>query len=203
MNWYIIRHAAKEPGDFYNPVLRHQDQPISDKGRAEARNLSAYFAGKSIAAIYVSEYGRTRQTIEHAAQNLNLSPIVDPRLNEIDNGVIEGLTDPQISQQYPDVWEAFMSRDRDFRFPQGESGEEAQQRIQSFFIEHQKRQEDIILVSHDGWIRLLMCYILGLPVYRRWDFRVDTGGIMEIAYQPEFDRWKLIRFNHQLPTIES
>lgn len=199
MNWYIIRHAAKEKGDFYNPVLRHQDQPISEQGRAEARNLSAYFTGKSIAAIYVSEYGRTRQTIEHAAQNLNLSPIVDPRLNEIDNGIIEGLTDQQIGQQFPEMWAAFMSRDRDFRFPQGESGADAQQRIHSFFAEKQKNPEDMILVSHDGWIRLLMCYILGLPVYRRWDFRVNTGGIMEIAYQPDFERWQLIRFNHKLP----
>jgi hypothetical protein len=26
--WYIVRHAEKEPGDFYNPRLRHQDQII-------------------------------------------------------------------------------------------------------------------------------------------------------------------------------
>ena len=29
MTVYIIRHAHKEKGDFYNPRLRHQDEPIS------------------------------------------------------------------------------------------------------------------------------------------------------------------------------
>jgi broad specificity phosphatase PhoE len=200
VNWYIIRHADKEKGDFYNPVLRHQDQPISAKGRAEARNLCSYFTEKSIATIYVSEYVRTRQTIEYVAQNLKLLPTVDHRLNEIDNGVIEGLTAQQISQKFPAVWKAFRERDRDFRFPEGENGEEAQQRIQSFFEEEQKNQEDILLVSHDGWIRLLVCYLLGLPVYRRWDFRVDTCGIMEIEYQPEYERWKIIGFNQKVQT---
>jgi hypothetical protein len=26
--FYIIRHARKELGDFYNPRLRHDDEPI-------------------------------------------------------------------------------------------------------------------------------------------------------------------------------
>jgi probable phosphoglycerate mutase len=86
VKWYIIRHADKEPGDFYNPVLRHQDQPISAKGRAQAEKLSAYFTDKPVAKIYVSEYQRTAQTIAYVAQNMKLSPILDSRLNEIDNG---------------------------------------------------------------------------------------------------------------------
>jgi broad specificity phosphatase PhoE len=196
MKWYIIRHADKEQGDFYNPILRHQDQPISPKGRAQAQKLFSYFSDKPIANIYVSEYVRTGQTIEYVAQKLKLSPIIDGRLNEIDNGLVEGLSEEEIQQKFPDVWNAFTARDRDFYFPEGESGEEAQRRIKSFMEEKQVYNEDIILVSHDGLIRLLMCYILGIAVYRRWDFRVDTYGIMEIEYQPVFERWKLLRFNH-------
>ena len=197
MKWYIIRHADKEPGEFYNPVLGHQDQPLSAKGRAEAQRLYSYFAEKSIAQIYVSAYLRTEQTIEDVAQNMNISPIVDSRLNEIDNGLVEGLSDQALHQEFPDVWAAFVARDRDFRFPGGESGADVQRRIRAFIEEKQANQEDIVLVSHDGLIRLLTCDLLGLPVYRRWDFRVDTCGIMEIEYQPAYERWKLIRFNHK------
>ena len=196
MKWYVLRHADKEQGDFYNPILRHQDQPISATGRAEAQKLCSYFADKPIAKIYVSQYVRTEQTIAYVAQQLKLSPIIDSRLNEIDNGVIEGLSEQEIQQKYPDVWNAFRERDRDFQFPGGESGADAQRRIESFMKEKQEDKEDILLVSHDGLIRLLMCYILGLAVYRRWDFRVDTCGIMEIEYEPEFEKWKLLRFNH-------
>ncbi len=196
MKWYIIRHAYKEKGDFYNPDLRHQDELISEKGHVKAQKLFPYFSDKLIDKIYISEYTRTKQTINYVAEKKNISPIVDSRLNEIDNGIIEGLSEQMLQQRYPDVWNAFNDRDRDFQFPEGESGEDALNRIDSFFKEKQGSSEDIILVSHDGLIRLLLCYILGIAVYRRWDFRVDPCGIMEIEYQTKFEKWKLIRFNY-------
>jgi broad specificity phosphatase PhoE len=198
VKWYIIRHADKEQGNFYNPILRHQDEPISAKGIAEAQKLSIYFSDKTIDKIYVSQYVRTKQTIEYVAQKVKMSPIVDSRLNEIDNGAFEGLSEQEIQQRFPDVWNAFKERSRDFQFPGGESGEDAQRRLESFMKEKQEDEEDILVVSHDGLIRLLMCTLLDLPVYRRWDFRVDTCGIMEIEYQPEYARWKTVRFNHRV-----
>jgi broad specificity phosphatase PhoE len=196
MKWYFIRHADKEQGRFYNLFLRHQDEPISEIGHLKAQKLSLYFSDKLIDKIYVSEYIRTQQTIQYIAEEKNLSPIIDSRLNEIDNGLIEGLSEQEIQQRYPDVWKAFMDRNHDFQFPDGESGKDALKRIKSFFKEKQESNENIILISHDGLIRLLLCYILGFAVYRRWDFRVDLCGLMEIEYQPTFKNWKLIRFNH-------
>ena len=46
--FFVIRHADKESGDFYNPQLRHQDQPISAKGRLEAQKLASFFSEKPI-----------------------------------------------------------------------------------------------------------------------------------------------------------
>jgi hypothetical protein len=40
---------------------------------------------------------------------------------------------------------------------------------------------------------------VGIPVYKRGNFYVDLCGITEITYQPEFNNWKLIRFNQKLP----
>jgi broad specificity phosphatase PhoE len=196
VKWYIVRHADKEQGNFYHPVLRHQDEPISAKGITQAQKLSAYFTVKAVNKIYISNYIRTKQTIETVAQKLKMPPIMDSRLNEIDNGAFEGLSEQEIQGRFPEVWNAFKERNRDFQFPEGESGEAARRRIVSFMKEKLEDKEDILIVSHDGLIRLWMCTILGMPVYRRWEFRVDTCGIMEIEYQPEYAGWKIIRFNH-------
>jgi broad specificity phosphatase PhoE len=194
---YLIRHAHKEQGDFYNPRLRHQDEPISQKGQEQALKLWLYLRDKRISAIYVSGYQRTQQTIEYVAKESGTTQIVDERLNEIDNGCIEGLSDEELQQNYPEVWRGFHERSADFRFPEGETGAEACQRIAGFLEE--KRQtlsdENIILVSHEGLICLLTCHIMNLPVYQRWNFHVDFCGIMEITYQPDYQSWKLIRFN--------
>lgn len=197
MKCFILRHAEKEPGDFFNPHLRHQDQPISQAGRMQAQKLAACFAGTPLAAIYVSAYQRTWQTIEPLARERQLTPVVDPRLNEIDNGVTEGLTEPELQQRFPDVWNAFRARTADFRFPEGETGAEAQHRLVSFLQEKlgQHSAESILLVSHDGLIRLLMCYIMRAPVFERWNLQVNTGGLTEVDIVHGLDRWKLIRFN--------
>ena len=197
---YIIRHAEKEKGDFYNPHLRHQDEPISQKGREEARKLWSYLCNKEIEAIYISGYLRTAQTIEYVAQQSGITAVIDERLNEIDNSSIEGMTDEAIRETYPDIWNGFRDRSSDFRFPEGETGEEAKARIAGFLAEKQQihQNENIVVVSHEGLIRLLICHIMNIPVYERWNFHFDFCGIMEIMYQPDHNDWKLIRFNQKL-----
>ncbi|MGB8982678.1 MAG: histidine phosphatase family protein [Anaerolineales bacterium] len=198
---YILRHAEKEKGDFYNPHLRHQDQPLSERGWEQSRQLWPYLCDKQITAIYVSAYRRTGQTIEHVAAQLGITPITDARLNELDSGDLDPLSDEEIQERYPEFWKAYTERTADFRFPGGETGEEACRRISGFLEE--KRQahpgENILFVTHEGLIRQLMCYIVGIPVYKRGNFYVDLCGITEITYQPEFNNWKLIRFNQKLP----
>jgi broad specificity phosphatase PhoE len=206
MTIYVIRHAKKERGDFYNPRLRHQDEPISKLGQVRAQQLWFYLCDKQISAIYISGYQRTRQTIAYVARESGITPIVDERLNEIDNGCIELLREEEIQQQYPGFWKAFRERSADFRFPGGETGEEARSRIASFLeekrVEHEGR--NIVLVCHEGLIRLFACHIMDLPVYKRWNIHVDFCGITEITYQPDYQAWKLIRFNQVLPlkTVE-
>lgn len=195
MKAYIIRHAEKVFGGHYNPRLRHQDEPLTPRGQEQAEKLVAYFAGKPVARIYVSEYVRTMQTAAYLGRQLAIEPVIDERLNEIDNGLIEGLDDAEIEKRYPEVWRAFRERTSDFRFPGGETGEEARNRVASLLTEKRLEGGDVILICHEGLIRLLACYILGLPVYDRWNFHVDFCGIMEIAGQDAPDRWKLIRFN--------
>lgn len=193
----VVRHAEKADGEFYNPYLRHQDQPITPSGRQRAERLLSFVGNRRPSSIYISEYLRTRQTAEYVAAQLGLCPVVEKRLNEVDNGAIEGLSDEEIRSNYPDVWNGFRQADHDFRFPGGESGEEARGRIMGLLEEKWLRHqsEAVVFVCHEGLIRIMVCAILGLPVYARWRFSVDFCGITEIAFQPEARKWKLIRFN--------
>jgi broad specificity phosphatase PhoE len=197
MTWYILRHAEKEAGDFYNPELRHHDEPLSQNGRAQAENLVAYFADKEVSKIYISEYIRTAQTIAPVAEHLQLEPVIDPRLNELDNGLFERATEEELREKFPEELQALRERRAGFRFPEGETGEEGFARIVDFLDEKRFRhaKENVIVVAHDGLIRLLMCHVTDMPVTGRWNFIVDYCGLTEIYYEPEFGTWKLVRFN--------
>ena len=74
-----------------------------------------YFEKHSIKAIYVSEYIRTPQTAQPLASKLNMVPVVDSRLNEIDIGVIDKLSENEIKEKYPEVWNSLQEGNRDFR----------------------------------------------------------------------------------------
>ena len=199
MSWHILRHAQKETGDFRNPRLRHQDQPLSQQGQQDSEKLVDYFSGKALEAIYVSGYQRTRQTAACLAEHRHLIPEIDERLNEIDNGHLDAMTEAGFQEEFPVEWKAYIERKSDFRFPGGETLTEAQNRVVEFLEEKRSQHTggNVLLVSHDGLIRLLTCHVVGLPVYRRADFQVDLCGLMEIEYQENYNRWKLIRFNQK------
>ncbi|NLG28426.1 MAG: histidine phosphatase family protein [Chloroflexi bacterium] len=198
---YVVRHGDKERGDFYSARLRHQDQPLSARGLEQAARLCAALADKPITAIYASAYQRTGQTIAALADARGLVPVIDERLNEIDNGAIDALPDTEVQRLYPDVWAAYKARQSDFRFPEGETGEEVRQRIASLLDDLLARHADehVLLATHEGWMRLLLCQILGLPVNKRWQSYVDLCGLVEMTYEPDYGTWKLLRFNQTFP----
>jgi broad specificity phosphatase PhoE len=195
MKIFIVRHGDKEKGNYYNEYLRHQDSPLSSEGNQKAKKLYHYFEHKKITKIMVSEYLRTDQTAKYIAEKKGLQVIKDKRLNEIDNGIIEALSDEEIKEKYPEFWEDFFSYSKDVRFPEGETGEEVKVRQQDLLKELIKNDEDVLLISHEGYIRLLICQLLELPVYKRNLFKVDMCGIMEFEYDRKINAWRIVKFN--------
>jgi broad specificity phosphatase PhoE len=64
----IVWAAGPETPSYY--VVRHFDTPagerdpdLTEEGKARAAKLAAWFKGRKLAAIYVSDYKRTRQTV--------------------------------------------------------------------------------------------------------------------------------------------
>ncbi len=195
---YFVRHGNKVVGDcdeYYNSELGIMDEPLSEAGRADAERLAAYFKGADIKRIIVSEYKRAYETALPTSKQKNIPITVDRRVNEINNGEIRNMTDDEIAAKYPQLWSDFQSHARDSRFPGGESGEDAMARQNSFLNDIKHEEDDILVVSHDGFIRLLMCNILGLPVYKRYIFKTTMGGVSIISYDGGRGEWKTVRFN--------
>lgn len=185
MRLYFIRHGDKEPGDFYSERIGHQDNILSERGRAEARALLRYFARRPVERIFASRYGRTSETASPLASERSLSPIVDPRLDEIDVGVRDKLDDAAFAAAYPDFMAEYLAKKTDFRYPGGESGSDVVGRIAPFLAERAEEGLDAACFTHDGFIRILMCHLLGLPPWDRFRFAQDTCGVLELELRQE------------------
>lgn len=194
MSVYIIRHADKELGDFYHKDLPLNDQPISRAGREQAKRLVSFFKDIKIDSIFVSEYIRTEQTISCLADEKGMRVIKDRRLNEINVGDTKLFSDSQIEEKFPEFWKAYKLREHDFRFPNGESGDEAGDRIFELFASLDPDRQHI-LVSHDGVIRTLLCRVFGLPTYKRHLFCIDLCSITVLDFSREFNCWTSKKIN--------
>lgn len=108
-----------------------------------------------------------RRPLTLSPTNYGTRPIVDEQLNEIDNGCLERMSAEEIQQTYSEIREASKTSLHISAFPESAAGEEARQRIPSFLEKKRWLRTDkiMVMVSHEGLIRLLTCHILGLPMY--------------------------------------
>ncbi len=105
--------------------------------------------------VWTSTLSRTIQTASH---------LPFPRrslkaLDELDSGVCDGLTYEQIAEQYP---EDYAARDADkysYRYRGGESYADLVHRIEPVIMELE-RVENILIISHQAIIRVILAYFL-------------------------------------------
>jgi broad specificity phosphatase PhoE len=127
-----------------------------------------------------------------------LKPIIDSSLDEIDTGRVGGFSDQDIMKRYPEIWRAYQKESDDFRWPGGETGAETQARVLHFLARRGTGDTGKSAVAHDGIIRLLVCHVLAIPVFRRFSIRLDTAGIVEIYMEEGSNKWVLVRMNQVL-----
>ena len=190
---YFVRHGNKAVGDNYNAELNICDDPLSEKGHGDAQRIAAFFRDIDIKRIYASEYVRAQQTAAPTAKEKGLPVIVDARVNELQGGMFHRMSEDEAQAAYPELWHKYINHLCDIQYPDGESGADVKRRQDSFLADMEKEQEDILVVSHDGFIRILMCNLLGLPVVSRYKFVTEMGGVSAIAFDGK--EWRILRFN--------
>jgi phosphoserine phosphatase len=157
---------------------RHQGQgfdiPLSEEGRSQARALGARLALEPLARAVASPLARARGTAELAlglrADMLRL----EPAFVEIAHGAWEGRLFSEIREQDADLQRAWREAPHTVTLPGGESFHQVEARAWPAFCaacEGLGEDDTLLVVTHDGVNRALLCRILGLPLSRVWAFR--------------------------------
>jgi broad specificity phosphatase PhoE len=116
-----------------------RDRGLSALGEQEAASLAGQLAGHAIDVCVVSEFKRAQQTAAAALSGREVPQAVDPELNDIRIGELEGKTLDQYHQ-----WKH--GRTRDEPFPAGESLNDAARRYAGAYERILRRQDPTILV---------------------------------------------------------
>jgi len=179
---YLVRHGRLQAADDQKRFVGQIDLPLSRQGIEQAENIRRYFTGNKL-DVYCSDLARSRQTAEHIVEGTGWALRTRTDFREISVGLWEGKTFAEIALTYP---EEFEERGEDIEHycpPQGESFQECSTRVVAAFQEIVEMSGgDIAIVGHAGVNRLLLCYLLGMPVRNLFRLGQDYGCINIITY---------------------
>jgi alpha-ribazole phosphatase len=205
---WLVRHGLTG-WNMQQRFCGHTDIPLSARGRVQARWLARQLQNEAIAIIYTSDLARARETAEMiASQRAQVVPVkVSAAWREIDFGAWEGLTYAEIAEQFKGQL-GFFTDPEQCSPPGGESLAQMLQRVRVELAAIARSGDwpmegDVVIVSHGGPLRALLCSILGMPLERQWQLRLDPGSLSAIdllpIHEPSAPRAILTLLNVQRP----
>ena len=183
MNIYLLRHGQTDENknkSYYGKL----DSDLNEIGKAQAEAAGELLKDINFDTIYISERKRTRKTAELALGKDNLNFIKDGRINEISFGEFEGKDYKEIQKNYPEEYELWNNKWKEFTPPGGESYIQFYDRIKVFMDELiRENHENVLIVTHGGVIRSIYCYVLEGNMNLYWKFSSKNGDLSIIKYE--------------------
>jgi broad specificity phosphatase PhoE len=161
-----------------NKVRRYQgriDLPLNETGQRQAQELALRLSSETFDKIYASPLARAQQTAQtiHNGRSVEVKSL--PELVEMDFGKLEGKTYKEIIEIFPD-WDPAIF---DFTFAGGENLASLVIRMSSFvdLLKKQDENSNILVVTHSGCVRVILCLLLDIDVNKWWQFKIDVASL--------------------------
>jgi broad specificity phosphatase PhoE len=135
------------------------DTPLNDTGRHQAFELAGRVASceRPVASLWASDLSRARETADIVGTAIGLRPVLDWRLREGCRGRWEGFLFEEIERSEPEHFAAWKRGGASFRFPEGESLLEHQQRVTASLRDiHACGPLPALAVCHGGSFRVML-----------------------------------------------
>jgi broad specificity phosphatase PhoE len=157
------------------------DEPLVPKGRAQARRLAAELRGAGVERIRTSQIRRARQTADLIATDLGVPVLEDERLNELRMGPWEGLSEAEISLQFPRDYETWCRRPHELRLPGRETLDDLAGRIRPALIDSVGSGRRELLITHVAVVRLALLMAEGRPFAHYKSITVPNCRLSKVA----------------------
>lgn len=174
----LVRHGITESNSA-RKFVGHSDVELSTAGYRQVERLRERLVDDKIDAVYSSDLRRALVTAEVISSGHKVDIVTCPELREVNYGNVEGLTFEEISRLYPEVAESLTNFSLRLKFPGGEDFEGFIERA-SKFLDKLKRHtpsQTMLIVSHGGPLRVLICCLLGIDLGHWRQIRLDNASL--------------------------
>lgn len=180
---YLIRHGETEYGRE-KVYLGHTDCSLSQNGVLDAKKLNLIFNNENIKHLYSSDLKRCIDTMNIIFPHRKIVCLKE--LREIDMGIWDGLTFKEVMREYKNDYIKRGENIETFAPFKGESFKKCQERAVEVLLKIIKNtDESIVICTHAGFIRALMCSLLNMSLKDIFNIKQDYGCINILKIQDE------------------
>lgn len=182
MRIWLIRHGESAMSGLYSG--KRTNPSLSSRGREQADRLAVRFAAERVDRLYASPLNRAHQTAMAVSRICGRRIETVDGLAELDFGLWDGFGHDDLIRDFPEHYDAWLDDPEKTAPPEGERLSVMQRRVLAAFqiIRHAGSGNPAI-VAHGGPIGVIICELLGLPLERRWQFRIETASITTVDWQ--------------------
>lgn len=176
---YLVRHAeslANAQGIYQGQTY---DTPLSNLGKKQAAALAKSLKGVHFDLVISSPLLRTRETAGYVTKKIEL----EPRLLETNHGDWEGKHKSKIEATWPQIYTQWFTAPKHVVFPRGEPFLKTQSRVLDWWSEIISNPINLLVVSHDNIIRIIVAEVLNIDLGNIWQFHLQTAAITVIEIQ--------------------
>lgn len=179
----LVRHGEVE-GAGRRVVRGQLDAPLSGEGRRQGELLARWCARSepAPAALLSSDLSRCSELAAELGRGWDLEVETRPELREQDMGSWQGRTWEEVQAQHGravhDYWDDYV----DARPPGGESLRDVYRRAGATWDElaARWRGQSVVVVTHIGVIRCLLCRFLSLPPSQALRFAPASASLTQV-----------------------
>ena len=192
MRIVLARHGETD-WNLQGRVQGRTDIELNETGRKQAEAMARALRNVPVKAVYASPLKRARDTASAISRFHRVDVATLDGLREIDAGEVDGLTYEEMSSQYGDFFEKWISDCTSVRPPGGCTLSEVQDQawgaIQEILTRHSTTagssdggEDTVIAVAHFFPILSIVCRALGLELSECRRLKLDLASISVLDF---------------------
>lgn len=181
----LLRHLQSQ-WNKENKFTGWADVPLSEEGRASAKEAAEKLNSFKIDVVYTSPLIRNKETASLVVKNKETPVITDKALDERNYGQLQGLNKDEVKKKYGQTQVQLWRRSWDQAPPGGESLKDVFSRVVPFFRKYAEKDlkegKNVLIVASHNSLRALMKYIEKIGDDDIMSVEIPFGGLKEYNF---------------------
>ena len=193
MRLWLVRHGETE-ANVAGLYSGHAPTPLTERGIAQAQTLGTLLRNVPVDNVLCSELERARHTTQLILGDREVPVRNMPELNEMFFGDWEMRHHRDLAREDAENYAVWCNDWQNATPTNGEGFQTFSQRVERFIAQlaDYKTCQNLLVVSHQGVLSVLIARLLSMPAAAMWHFRVEQGCWSAIDFCDDFAVLKVL-----------